>query len=257
MFTILLTISALLGPAQPVAQAEPFDGPKREYYIILDPKERTMLSTRITSPVEKINKRMGDAFERGDLLLELDNEIYQAEYLKTKALLEKAQTDVDAKRSLYQDNAASLFELKEAEAELAVAKADVVTARETYDETTLRAPYRGKVVSVFIEEHELPQAGTELLEILRDDILVAKFLVSSDETLVLGMPVYFTLNETGETIEATITRISPEIDPSSGTIKVEAEIDNMARKFLPGMSGTASFYTSKQGDNGRREEKER
>jgi len=239
MYALLLSLIPLLGAAE--ASAVDLTRNQEIYHIILDPKERTRLSTRINSPIEKIDKRMGDSFLKGDRLIQMKNDIYEANYTKAKEVLEKAETDLEAKKSLYHDNAASLFEVKEAEAELAVAYADLVTARESFDETRVLAPYRGKVVSLFIEEFELPEQGSELIEIIRDDFLVAKFLASSKENLRIGMPVYIKLDETGETIDATITRISPEIDPSSKTIKVEAEIDNKRGRYVAGMSGVAYF----------------
>jgi len=246
MFRILLSVAVLLGVLSP----NEVQGQSGTYHIILDPKERTKLSTRINSPVKKINKRMGDSFKKGDLLIQLDDEIFTANFIKAKAILQQAKTDLDAKKSLFEDDAASLFELKEAEAQSAIAYAELVGARETLDETKVLAPYNGKVVSLYIEEYELPASGAELIEVIRDDILVAKFLASSKEELKLGMPLFITLNETGETLQAIITRISPEIDPSSGTIKVEAEIDNKNGKHLPGMSGVASFQQETRLDDG-------
>jgi len=239
MCGLLLSLIPLLGAVEPSM----IDAPSGQevYHIILDPKERTLLSTRITSPVEKIDKRMGDSFKKGDRLIQLKNDIYEANYSKAKEELDKAETDLEAKKSLYQDKAASLFEVKKAQADLASAYYDLVKARESFDETRVLAPYQGKVVSLFIEQYELPKQGSELIEIIRDDVLVAKFLPSSNENLKLGMPVYIKLDEADETIDAVITRISPEIDPSSKTIKVEAEINNKEGRFVAGMSGVAYF----------------
>ncbi|MCB1149246.1 MAG: HlyD family efflux transporter periplasmic adaptor subunit, partial [Chlamydiia bacterium] len=166
-------------------------------------------------------------------------EIFYANLLKTQADYERAQTKLDIKKELFAEESASLFEIKEAEAELATAYAEMVTARDNYNETKVIAPFDGKVSTVYVEEFELPKAGEPLIEIIDDKKLKARFLISSKTPLKLGDQIAIKLSETGKMIRATVTRLSPDIDPSSGTLKVEAEIDNKEGKLLAGMTGRA------------------
>lgn len=219
--------------------------PEEMYQVIIDPLHRTLLSAQIQSPVEKIYKHMGDTFEKGDILIQLNDTVYQNNVKKAEAALNKAQVELDGKKQLFHDNVASLFELKEAEANVATAKADLSVAERDLNATTIKAPYDGKVVTLNIEEHELPQTGKDLIEVVYDKTLLAKLLLPSSmlKDLKVGLPFTIDVNETKQRIQAKILRIGSVLDPSSSTIKIEAEIDNKDGKLKAGMTGKVNFQT--------------
>ncbi len=216
---------------------------RKVYRVILEPLYLTQLSVQVESPVIKISKRMGDRFKEGDVLVQLDGVIFLGNLVKAKAVLEKAQVKFDAKKELFEKDIASHFDYADAKAELAEAKANLILAKKTLEMTKILAPYNGKVVGLSIEEHELPKSGSEVIEVVDDTVLLAKFLVSSSllSEMVIGNPIYIKLAETGEIVEAKISRVGAVIEPSSSTIQVEAEIDNADGKLRAGMSGKASI----------------
>lgn len=215
--------------------------PEESYHIVLDPKERTKLVARVSSPVEEIKKRMGDTFEKDEVLLLLESAIFEALLQKSEAEVKKTDAALTSKKALFEDHSASQFELNEAEYNFANAKSGLAVAKESYDGTKIVGPYEGKVVAVYVEVGETPKVGDILMETINDETLLARFLVSSKMKLQVGQEISIKLDETGETLEAKIKRISPDIDPSSGTIKVEAEIDNKEGHFKAGSSGEVRF----------------
>lgn len=225
----------------PEVQVPPNAVPQETIRVILDPEHRAQLTAQVMTPVEKIFKRMGDSFNKGDVLMHLDDDIFQGNMLKAQAALEKAETEFNAKQHLYKNNNTSLFDLKESEAAVATAKAELIVAQKNLKSSTIVAPYDGKVVDIGIEEFELPKEGKELIEIVEDKILLAKMLVPASryKELELGKEITIDITETGQKIKAKITRIGAVIDPSSATIRVEASIDNADGKLRAGMSGEA------------------
>lgn len=217
--------------------------PDSDFQVIIDPKHRTILSAEIQSPVSEIHKHMGDSFKKGDILIQLNDIVYQSNLKKAQAVLERAKVELEGKKQLFQDNVASLFELKEAEANVAIAEAELAIARRDLESTKIEAPYDGKVVTLGIEEYELPQPGTELIEIVYDKVLTAKLLVPTKllDKLKVGQSFKIDIPEAGQTMTAKISRISSVIDPSSSTFKIEAEINNSEQKLWAGMKGSAEF----------------
>lgn len=213
------------------------------FQVTIDPRHRTQLAAEIPSPVLKINKKMGDAFKKGEVLIKLEDTIYLANLNKAKSALEKAKTELDAKKQLFRDNVASLFELKDAESGVATAEADLALAQKNMEATTIEAPYDGKVVSLDIEEFELPQVGKNLIEIVDDKVLIAKILVPSTllPKIRVGSDFKINVKEVGRAIDAQISRIGAVIDPSSGTLRIESDIDNTKENLVAGMSGRANF----------------
>ncbi|MEM1282546.1 MAG: efflux RND transporter periplasmic adaptor subunit [Chlamydiota bacterium] len=219
-----------------------------EYQVIIDPKHRTILSAEVQSPVNEIYKKMGDSFKKGEVLIQLNDVVYQSNIKKAKAVLERAKVELEARKQLFQDNVASLFELKEAEANVAIAEAELAIATRDLESTKIEAPYDGKVVTLGIEEYELPQPGTELIEIVYDKLLTAKLLISTEKLkkLNIGQSFKIKIPEADKTITAKISRISSVIDPSSSTFKIEAEIDNRDQELWAGMKGEAEFEQFKK-----------
>lgn len=218
-----------------------------QIYVILEPKDRAVISAEIASPVVRVFKLMGESFEEGDILMKLEDTIYKAAVLRGEALVVKGEALFNAKQQLFIDHISSLVELKDAEAQLASARAELALAQKQLRATTIRAPYRGKVVAVNLLPNELPQPGQPLIEILGDSVLVAKMLVDSMSLndVKLGNKMDILIRETGQTVQAEIVRIGSVIDPASSTIKVDAEIDNSNRQLIAGMTGITTLTANK------------
>jgi membrane fusion protein (multidrug efflux system) len=217
----------------------------KTYYfnVVLEARHQTVVFSQVTAPVLSVLKKMGDGFEEGELIVDLDNRIYEGNFKKTDAAVTKFQTELKAKEQLYKDDALSQFELDEAISSLAGAEADRIIAKKMLDDTKIVAPYKGRVVKVNVKEFELAQQNKELVTLVDDAYLYAKFLVPSTHLRCLepGAPVEIFVRETNQKIAATISRIAPVIDPSSQTLLVEAGIDNGDHKLLAGMTGKVAL----------------
>lgn len=227
-----------------------------EVRVILAPRHRTILSNQIStpilssqvsSPVKKIYKRMGEYFFKGELLIEIDDTIFVANLEKGKAVVDRARALLDARQQLYKDQISSYLDLKEAEAVAATSEAELVLAQQQLDGAYVRAPYNGRVVALSIEEFELPQPGQPLIEIVDLETLLAKLLVPSAylNDLFIGKVLQVNVKEAGVTVDAKIIRIGSVIDPSSSTIAVDAEVENLDGKLVPGMIGTTTIGTKR------------
>ena len=213
------------------------------YQVVLDPRHKTKLYAEIKYPVTQITKNIGDSFKKGDLLIQMEDTVALGEYQKELAGFKKANAELEATKELFKEQLASFFELKDAEAKFGTAEANLILAEKNWRASKIKAPYDGIVVALSVEEHELPQQGKELIKIIDDQVLIAKLLVPSSllPKIYIGQPIAIHLAETDKTVIAKITRIGGMIDPSSSTIRVEAEIDNKDRKLKAGSSGIASF----------------
>lgn len=225
---------------------------KDEHEVIIDPKHKTLLSAEIQSPVSAIHKKMGDSFKKGDILIQLNDIVYQSNIKKARAVTERAKVELEAKKQLFNENVASLFELKEAEANVAIAEAELAIAQRDLESTQIIAPYDGKVVFIAVEEYELPQPGTNLIEIVYDKVLIAKLLIPTSmlNDVKVGKTFRIEVPEAKKTLNAKISRVSSVIDPSSSTFLIEAEIPNEDESLLAGMKGIAHFKDVQSNDVG-------
>jgi len=208
--------------------------------VILSPLHRATLSSEVViTSVQEINKKMGESFKKGDLLIKLDDAIFLGLLRKAEGNFEKAKAEVNAKRQLYQEEISSLFELKSSEADLATAESDIISAEHAIKACTILAPYDGKVDNVFVEEHELVQQGKPLIEIIDDAFLIGKVLVPSSmlSRLALDKEVKIKIRDTNTVVTGKILRIDSIIDPSSSMLKLDLVVDNKNGQLRSGMIG--------------------
>lgn len=224
-------------------EKKPSPPPNPSFRITFEPLYRAKLSAQINVPAKQIYFRMGEHFDKDQVLIQLDDVFYRASYEKAKAELERSEALLETKKNLYRENIASYLELMAAEAEVAKAKAELTSAIKILEATKLSVPFPGKVVALYIEEEELTQAGKEIIEVVNDDVLKARFLIPSKliNQISIGMPVTIKVNETNETVEGKIRRIGAVIDPSSATLQVEAEVDNWKGDLKGGMTGRVTL----------------
>lgn len=216
-------------------------------HVILEPLHRAILTSQITSPIISIEKNMGESFKTGDVLIKLDDIIYRASLKKALATFSQAELTLKSREELFTADLGSLVELREAQSQYAAAAADVAVARKQLEATTITAPYQGRIVDVYVHDYELAEALEPLLDIIGDDILLARMIVDSSllNRVNIGTVIDIYFPEANVTVPAEIIRIGAEIDPASSTIRIDAKLENKDYKLTSGMSGMTIFPKSK------------
>lgn len=218
------------------------------YQVVLEPYQNTSFSTEVNTKVIKINKKMGETFKKGEVLMLLDTVILEALLQKALAAQEKAKTIYESTQTLFDQNSASRDELVEAKSALSIANAEAIIAQKNLDNAKIIAPYDGRVAYVNVEEEEYPNRqynykDKPMMEVVNDRTLLAKVLIPSTllNKVSRGQKLSLKIKETGETTVATIKRISSLIDPASSTVLIEGEIDNPDGRLMGGMTGIATL----------------
>jgi RND family efflux transporter MFP subunit len=115
---------------------------------------------------------------------------------------------------------------------------------------TLKAPFAGVVTQRQIDIGDLVDSASNSgdrnplmvlhqIDKVRVHIPVPEsdaVMVSRGDAITLTFPSF-----TGETINASVTRVTQSLDPQTRTMMVEAEIENVDGKLMPGMFGQATI----------------
>lgn len=223
------------------------------YPAVLEPLSHTLLSTEINVRVTKIYKRMGDCFQKGEPLIQLDDINLRATYQRAIAILQKARCVMATKERLFKSGISSHMDLIDAKAQLGSAEAEATIALKNLTDATILAPYDGRVVLLNVEEDEYPLQewhikNKPIMEVINDKILRAKVLIPSTvlRRVQIGDQLIIKVKDTGEEVSGKVTRIGVMMDPVSSTIPIEAEIDNSEGRFLGGMTGAATLKSVNQ-----------
>ncbi len=170
----------------------------------------------------------GDRFAEGDLLAALDTTEIAAAYTDAKQQLEKAQRDVRRFEQLYNEEAISLQNLQDARTGLERAQAGERRARFVLDNALIHAPFDGFVAYRNANVGELIGEGTPVLRVVED---------GSQRLIRVGVPsrllpwlgvgdeASVDVENIGETLSATITRIGAVAERGTGNFIVELELE--------------------------------
>lgn len=148
-----------------------------------------------------------------------------------------------------------------AEADLAVAKEDTKIARTELEELqvmieygVLKAPFAGVVTSRTIDPGDLVRNqesntdGASLFVISQISTVRVRIPVPERDAMRVnrgdGVTLSFPFYQDEPEIKGTVSRSTQSLDSHSGTMLIEADIENSDGKLLPGMFGQASINLS-------------
>lgn len=208
---------------------------------IIEAETVVVISSELTARLAKLPYDRGDEFKEGAVLVAFDCRRYQADLRAARAELKVHQITAEQDRRLLRRGAAGRSEKAISEAKLEQAKATVESLEVRLDQCKILAPFHGRVADRDVEVHELPQANTELLKIVKEGILQIDLIVPSRwlTWLAVGQSFTFKIDETGTSHEAKIIRLGAVVDPISRTTKIRGRMIDFAPSVRPGMSGHA------------------
>lgn len=210
---------------------------------VLVANQEATFSSPVSRRVSQLPFKNGDVFKKGDVLVAYDCRVDKAEYKQAAAVLKAAKATLEAKKKLKSMKSISDLDLVMAEAEYEKAHAAFKISEVKVDYCELEAPYDGRLTDVKVNLHENVKEGQEVLSIASLEKLNARMLVPSRwlAWLEIGADVTITVYETGQDYKAKIVRIGGAVDEVSQSIMVSAEVQDVDRNVLPGMTGTAVF----------------
>lgn len=235
-FTQATTTGAAETPRPPESSGE------RVRVQLVAPQSAT-LSSELAGRVAALPLREGDAFAAGDLLLQLDCRLYQARHSKAEAERNQARTVHTVNTELDRLGSVSVLDLQIAATQLAVAEAELAIMDALLERCEITAPFSGRIAERHARPHQYIAEGEKVLEILNDDRLEIDMILPSPwlRWLRVGQTFRLTIDETGQTYQAQVSRIAPRIDPVSQSVKIFGLLDNPGRELRAGMSGTAQL----------------
>ncbi len=199
----------------------------------------TDLSSRITS----LPFREGESFAAGDTLIVFDCAKLKSEISALQASARAEELLFSNNRKLLARGAIGANEVNISQARYEKAHAEASALHTRLQACTFKAPYDGRILQRLAQEQETPGISQPVLHIVSSRELEVEVIVPSQWLTWLKpqAPFQFTIDETGETVQATVMRLGAAVDPVSQTIKLYGSPKSNSRSVLPGMSGAATF----------------
>jgi membrane fusion protein, multidrug efflux system len=246
ILSFVITSSVLAQALTPVSTTQ--EPPISARGLVKSAGEST-LSTELIAPILRITKREGEAFQKGDVLVQFDCRRFNAELASAEAEYEATYAVAQNNRNLKRYGAVGGTDLAISDAKARKARADADVLKVKVSNCVIFAPFDGRIVEKMVNEHEIPTALSPLLKIVDDTRLEIDLIVSSRllNNLQIDGVFSFAIDETGKTYQAKLNRIGAVVDAVSQTVRVSGVfIEPRPQNVKPGMSGKAEFETAKR-----------
>ena len=194
--------------------------------------------------VSEVPAKQGRRVKKGELLVRLDDAALRAELTAAEARLMTGQVEVRRAHELLERRNATAAEVQVAETQLKGLEAQLELARHKLQRTRVVSPVDGVVSDLPARVGGAAREGQPLAVVLAVDDL--SFTMDVDARtlprLKEGQEVMVRADALpGETFDAVLTFISPQVNPGSGTAQVHAKFKEAADKLRPGLAGTAGI----------------
>jgi membrane fusion protein, multidrug efflux system len=200
--------------------------------------------SKVSGYLGKVRADKGDHVEKGDVLAVIESPETNQDYEGAVADAKNKRSIANRIQPLLEQKLVSQQEADQAfsDAQIAEARLASIGAVKGYEE--IRAPFSGTITARYADQGALVQnaanSQTSALPVFTisqvDRLRVYVYLDQKDAAFVQkGTPVQLSLSERPDVkIDATIDRLSGELDPKTRMLLAEVDIDNKAGVFVTG-----------------------
>lgn len=197
-----------------------------------------VLRPEVSGRITRLNFTDGQRVRKGQVLVQFDDQLPQAQIMQSQAELSIAQANQKRNQELVAQNFISQRSLDESAANLQVAQAKLALARATAARLKIVAPFDGIAGIRQVNVGDYLKDGADIVNIEDIDAIYVDFRlperyqgkVARGQTAVLDIDAL-----PGQGYTAQIQAIDPLIDANGRSIGIRGCIDNRSQKLRPGM----------------------
>jgi membrane fusion protein (multidrug efflux system) len=203
---------------------------------------------KVDGEVRELLVEEGDMVEKNQVLAKLDGDRLRLELSESQARLNKLQRDYQRNEELQEKDLISEGDFERIQYDLEALQASFNLASLELDYTQIRAPIAGVVSERYLKLGNTIKTGDQVFRVTSFDPLVAYMFIPEREfrQIAAGQPVQIEIDAlTGPPVVAAITRVSPIVDPETGTFKITIELRGTDHGIKPGMFGRMNIVYDK------------
>lgn len=200
--------------------------------------EEAEVVAKVGGEVRQLFVEEGDVVKAGQVMARLDGDRLRLEVAQTEANLRKLERDYKRQLELSQKGLVAQGTAENAKFDLDALRAAYDRARLELGYTEIRAPIDGVVSARHIKVGNTIAPNAPTFRVTNLDPLVAYVHIPEKEFRKLAPKqaadvVVDALG--GERFTGVISRISPTVDPKTGTFRARVEVQDPTRRLKPGM----------------------
>ncbi len=206
-----------------------------------------VIGAEMPGKVTKISFEAGSVVKAGDVLVELDTTTEEAQLRAAEASAQLTRANVDRSRDLAGKSTISKAELDAAEAQFKQASAQADGIRAIIAKKTIKAPFAGRLGLRQVNLGQILKEGDPIATLQTLNPVYVNFSVPQQRLAVLseGVQIRATTDAApDQAFDGKITAVSPEIDPATRNVRVQATVNNDGEKLRAGMFANVEVLLS-------------
>lgn len=210
-----------------------------------------LVVAKVAGEIEEISTEEGDEVVADELLARLDGDRLRLDLAQAEARLKKLRRDYQRNKDLKERSLISAGDFEEIQYEMEALEATRNLASLELSYTEIRAPIDGVVSERLVKKGNTIEVNAPMFRVTSLEPLVAYLHVPEREyrRIEPGMPVSLQVDALPETsLDAAVARVSPVVDPSTGTFKITIEVSDPSRRLKPGMFARINIVSDRHPD---------
>ena len=206
---------------------------------------------KVGGEVREILVEEGDDVTAGQVLLRLDGDRLRFEAAQAEANLLKLQRDFQRNVDLKEKSLISAGDFEKIQFEMEALAATSNLAKLELSYTEIRAPIDGVISQRYVKLGNTIEENAPVFQVTSLEPLVSYLHVPEREyrRILPGQTASISVDAlSGTRFEGIVARVSPVVDPLTGTFKITIEVTDPSRRLKPGMFGRVSIVYDRHED---------
>lgn len=202
---------------------------------------------KVSGEIIAIYKDEGQHVKKDEVIMKIDDREYKIQAERARVNYEQLKSELERLRKLKEKDLVSEEEFDKAKFSVEQAKLDWDLARLNLEYTNIRAPFDGVVAERFVNVGDRVNSSSKLFTITNLNEKIVKIYVPQNDIVHVfkGQKAIITTDILPEKeFEGWVKRISPVIDPSSGTFKVTVGVKDPSNLIHPGIFVNVSLIVN-------------
>jgi len=213
----------------------------------LETEKMADIYSRVQGLVNNISAEEGDVVKKGQVLMTLEADEYVLAEEKARLNYLSQKSDFDRLEAMFNENLLSKEEFEKARFGLQGLEVDWKQAKLNLSYTRIKTPIAGVVGDRLIKQGDRIQPTYKLFTVINTSEMIAVVYAPEKQlgSVVKNQRAYITSDHlAGEQYEGWIKRVSPVVDPQSGTFKITIGVKNKKNILRAGMFVNTHIITS-------------
>lgn len=205
---------------------------------LLKAVNRVTISPEVTGKVSTIFFKDGQPVKEGTLILQLDNTQAKAALVSAEADLELSKRNLQRYQELSKYGGTTKQELDKARADVNAKDAIVQADLNMLQKYTLTAPFDGRLGSFNVSPGDYVTPGQALVTLVNNQPLKVEYTLAENVYTSVAMNQTVVIDVSAiqnKTFAGVVTYIAPYVDSKTGTIAVQATLQNSDGLLSAGM----------------------